>query len=193
MHVSKAIRKRRSIRKFKDKRVDYDDLEALVEAARLAPSAANLQPLEYLIVDDPEIEKDIFEYTEWAGYVDWEPSFEKRPRAYILILVDEENMNKWYKYDAGLAAENICLSAVDRGLATCILGAIDRDSISEMLNAPEEKRIDLAVAVGFPDQKSDIDESADDPVRYGIDDEMNFRVPKRSLEDVLHRNRFEGS
>lgn len=191
MEVSDAIENRRSIRKFKDERIPYEVLEELVEAGRVAPSAANLQPLEYLIVDDSDLEKEIFENTEWAGYVDWEPSVEERPRAYILILVDEENMNDWYKYDAGLAVENICLSAVDRGLATCILGAIDREAISEILDIPGTKRVDVAVAVGVPDQEAEIDQSGDDEVEYWIDEDENFHVPKKDLEKILYRNKFE--
>lgn len=190
MEVSEAIKKRRSIRKFKEKRITYETLKKLIDAGRIAPSAANLQPLEYLIVDDPELEKRVFENTEWANYIDWEPSFEERPRAYIFILIDEKNITDWYKYDVGLASENICLKALDEGLGACILAAINRDAITELLNVPENKRVDIAIALGVPDQEAKIDDSREGDVEYWIDDEENFHVPKRDLEDILHRNKF---
>lgn len=191
MKVFEAIKERRSIRKFKDETVPYSELRELVEAARIAPSAANLQPLEYLIVDDTELEKEVFQNLGWAGYVDWEPSFEERPRAYILVLVDEENETKWTSYDAGLAIENICLATVAKNLGTCILGSIDKDAIREILEIPEGKRLDLAVAIGVPDQESEIDESLNEDVEYWIDEDENFHVPKRDLDDILYRNKFE--
>ncbi|MBS3825365.1 nitroreductase family protein, partial [Candidatus Bipolaricaulota bacterium] len=54
MEVSEAIRSRRSIRKFQDRRVPRDVLEELVDYARLAPSGMNKQPLEFVIVDKPD-------------------------------------------------------------------------------------------------------------------------------------------
>lgn len=190
MDVSESIRKRRSIRKFKDERIPYEDLEELVEAARLAPSSANKQPLEYLIVDDPELEEEIFEYTNWAGYLEWEPSKEERPRAYILVLVDEENRTENYKVDAGLAVENICLEAVGKGLGTCILGAIDRDAIKSALNIPENKRVEFAIGIGVPDHTAMFEEAERDEIEYWMDEDGDFHVPKRRLEDILYWNEF---
>lgn len=191
MEVSEAIRNRRSIRKFKGKRVPYKTLKKLVDAGRLAPSAANLQPIEYLIVDEPELEEKVFENTEWANYIDWEPSLEKRPRAYIFILINEKSSSSWYKYDVGLACENICLKALDEGLGTCILGAIDKNAITKLLNIPEKKRLDIAIALGFPDQEAKINDSRETDIEYWIDDEENFHVPKRDLQDILHHNKFD--
>lgn len=190
MDISEAVKKRRSIRKFKDERIPYRDLENLVEAARIAPSAANKQPIEYLIVENPELEKKIFDYTEWAGYLDWEPTEEERPRAYILILLDEENKWEWYKWDAGLATENICLKAVEKGLGTCILGAIDRNAIKSILNIPEEKNLEAAIGVGIPNHEAYLEESEQNEVEYWMDENGDFHVPKRRLEDILHRNKL---
>lgn len=190
MKLREAIRKRRSIREFKDKQVSYKILKELVKTAQIAPSAANIQPLEYVIVDSTELEKKLFNYTHWAGYLDWNPSKEARPRAYILVLVDKEKMTESYKYDVGAAAENICLTAVENGLGTCILGAIDKESIRELLHIPEKKKLDLAIGIGYPDQKSTIEEAENGNIHYRRDANGNFYVPKRKLEDILHRNIF---
>lgn len=190
MDVFEAIRKRRSIRKFKDERIPYGDLEDLVDAARIAPSASNKQPIEYLIVDDPELERKVFDCTEWAGYLDWEPTREERPRAYILVLIDEENKSKSYKWDAGLATENICLGAAEKGLGTCILGAIDRNAIKSILNIPDEKFLEVAIGVGVPDHESYVEELKQNELRIWIDEDGDFHVPKRRLEDILYRNKL---
>lgn len=190
MRVSEAIWKRRSIRKFKDEPVSYEDLEDLVNAARLAPSGANRQPLEYLIVDDPELVKEAFEYTHWAGYLDWEPSRDERPRAFIFILIDQEKRSGTSKYDVGLAAENICLMAMEKDLGTCLLASIDRDAIRSLLKVPTEKQIDLAVAVGIPDQEAIIEEVEENRIEYWMDEHGTFHVPKRRLENILYRNKW---
>lgn len=70
MNTEKAIKRRRSIRKFKDKEVPYKTLKEIVNSGRLAPSAMNRQPSEYLIVDDQELVKRIFSSTSWAGFLD---------------------------------------------------------------------------------------------------------------------------
>lgn len=190
MKLKEAIRKRRSIREYKDKQLPYKILKEIVQTARIAPSAANIQPLEYLIVDSTELEKKLFNYTHWAGYLDWNPPKEARPRAYILVLVDKEKMTESYKYDVGAAAENMCLTALENDLGTCILGAIDRKPIRELLNIPDKKKLDVAIAIGYPDQNSTIEEAEDGNIRYNRDAKGHFHVPKRKLENILHHNRF---
>lgn len=187
MRVSEAIRKRRSIRKFKAEPIPYEDLKELVKAARIAPSGANRQPLEYLIVDDPDLVKDVFKLTHWAGYLEWEPSMDERPRAFIFLLIEQDKRTKNYKYDVGLAAENICLTAVEKGLGTCLLASIDRPAIRSLLNVPSEKRIDLMVAVGVPNQEVVI-EDAEEEIEYWMDEQGTVHVPKRRLENILYRN-----
>lgn len=191
MKVEEAIKQRRSIRKFKDKRISFETLKNLVESARIAPSAANRQPLEYLIIDDPTLERQVFEHTHWAGYLDWEPLESERPRAYIFILVREENQTENYKYDVGAAAENICLSAVEKGLGTCLLKSIDRTCLRSLLNIPESVKLDLAIAIGVPDQAATIEEAEKGEIEYWMDESGQIHVPKRKLEDILYLNRFK--
>lgn len=189
MDVSEAIRKRRSIRKFKDQRIPYEQLKKLVDAARLAPMGANKQPLEYLIVDDPGLERQIFQHTKWAGYLDWTPSMEERPRAYIMLLADEYNPGEWIQWDAGLAAENTCLQAVAMALGTCILGAIDRDAIKPILDIPAGKQILAAIGVGVAAHESHIEESKGGMIEYWMDADGDFHVPKKKLDDIIHHNK----
>lgn len=190
MEISEAIRARRSIRKFKDRRVPRNALEELVDYARLAPSGMNKQSLEFVIVDQPEMERELFDYTSWAGAVDWAPGMAERPRAYILILINEEVEPVTEKHDAGLAAGNICLGAVGKGLGSCILGALDYESIEDLLGTPDGYQLDLVVGLGYPDQEVVIEDGRSE-IEYWFDEEGVFHVPKRPLEKVLHINGWE--
>lgn len=191
MEVSEAIRKRRSVRKFKDKRVPRKDLVELVGYARLAPSGMNKQPLEFVIVDEPDLERELFDYTNWAGAVDWNPEPEERPRAYVLILINHEVNPATEDHDAGLAAGNICLGAVDKGLGSCLLGAIDKESIKGLVDIPDRLELDLAVGLGHPDQEIVLEEETK-KIDYWLDEKGIFHVPKKPVEDILHINGWEG-
>lgn len=190
MEVSQAIYSRRSIRKFKDRRIPREDLVELVDYARLAPSGMNKQPLEFVIVDEPELERELFNYTNWAGAVDWNPEPEERPRAYVLILIDHEVEPATENHDAGLAAGNISLAAVDKGLGACLLGAIDKKSIKGLVDIPENLELDLAVGLGYPDQEIVLEEETE-KLDYWLDEEGVFHVPKKPVDEVLHINRWE--
>ncbi|MCF7890324.1 nitroreductase family protein [Candidatus Bipolaricaulota bacterium] len=190
MEVSEAIRNRRSVRKFKDKRVPREDLVELVDYARLAPSGMNKQPLEFVIVDEPELERELFAYTSWAGALDWNPGMEERPRAYILILINPEVKPVTEKRDAGLAAENICLGAVDKELGSCLQIPSEKEEIRKLLGVSNDRVISLAIGLGYPDQETRLEEGSDN-IDYWFDDEGVFHVPKRPVEDILHVNKWQ--
>ncbi len=190
MDVAEAILSRRSVRKFEDRRVDRKELEDLVEFGRLAPSGMNKQPIEFLVVDRPELEQDVFEHTNWAGALDWEPDFEERPRAYIFLLINEEINPVTENHDAGLAAGNICLGATGKGLGTCLLGALDKESLEDILGIPGSRKLDLAVAVGYPDQEIEMEDGRQE-IDYWLDEVGTLHVPKRPVEKVVHFNGWE--
>jgi len=167
-----------------------DLLRKLVNAARLAPSAANLQPLEYFIVTDKELCSKIFETIGWAGYITskWAPGVEERPTTYIIILVKDTD-NKYYMRDVGLASENILLAAEEEGVGSCILCNIDRDKISEILKIPKALHVDSAIALGYKAEHPVV-EDFKDSVKYWRDKNKVLHVPKRRLEDIIHVNKF---
>ncbi len=190
MDVYEAVLKRRTIRIYKQKPIDYDILEKCVNAARLAPSGANLQPLEYVIADDEKILPGVFETLRWAGYLkNGAPPEGKRPKAYIIILGNREIKKSGFEYDAGLAAGSICLTALEHGLGSCIIGAVERKKLRKLLGIPESREICLVIALGYPDEKSVVEESKGD-IKYWKDKNGVLHVPKRMLKDILHRNGF---
>jgi len=115
------------IRIFKNKKIPKRILKKLVNAARLAPSVRNLQPLEYLLVDDPKLCDLIFENVYFGGGVEKLRKKENRPVAYILILVNKKIRNSGFEHDVGLAVGNLVLAAFEKGVGCCIMGAIERE------------------------------------------------------------------
>jgi nitroreductase len=190
MDVYTAIISRRTVRRFQKKPIKLDLLRRFVNAARLAPSAANLQPLEYFIITEKEICSKIFETIGWAAYITpkWTPSVEERPTAYIVILVKDIN-NKFYTRDVSLASENIVLAAEEEGIGSCILYNIDRNKIQEILKIPKTLHVDSIIALGYKAEHPVV-EDLKDSVKYWRDENEVLHVPKRRLEDIIHINKF---
>ena len=184
------IRKNRSYRRFhQDFPIALETLRALVNLARLSASGANLQPLKYVLVADPEVNARVFTHTRWAGYLkDWAgPEEGERPSAYIVVLGDTE-IRKSFVCDHGIAAQSIMLGATERGLSGCMLGALDRDGLRQTLEIPEVYEILLVLALGRPKEAVEIEEvGADDDIKYYRDAQGVHHVPKRSLDDLILR------
>ena len=190
MNVYNTILSRRSIRRFKQKKIDLEILKKMVNTARLAPSAANLQPVELFIVDDKKLCEEIFNTTNWAGYIKpkWTPEKDERPVAYIVVLVNDEK-NPWFLRDVSFAAENIMLYAESQNIGSCVLCKIDREKIREILKVPSEIIIDSLIALGYKaEQPITID--ADDDIKYWKDKKDVLHVPKRKLDAVMHINKY---
>ncbi len=186
MGTYELILKRRTIRKFRQERLGRPLLEKLINAARLAPSAANLQPLKYVIVDDEEKVRKVFGKVKWAAYIapKGDPAENERPVAFIVILADTEIRKTGYELDVGASAQNIFLAAEEEGVGTCWMGAIDRDGIRSILGIPEGYIIDTVVALGYP-AESPVAEDEKGSIRYYKDDNGVLHVPKRSLDEII--------
>jgi len=190
MDVYEAIVTRRSIRRFKQIPIKLELLKKFVNAARLAPSAANLQPLEYFIVNDKKLCSKVFITLSWAAYIKpkWSPSENERPTAYIIILI-KNNSNNWYKRDASFAAENIVLAAEGEGIGSCVLCKIDKEKLRDELNIPEEIIIDSVIALGYKQEKSVV-EDFKDSIKYWRDENNIMHVPKRKSEEITYINKY---
>ena len=187
MSVYETILKRRTIRIFKNKRIPKKILEKLIDAARLAPSARNLQPIEYLVVDDPKLCDLIFENVYFGGEVEKLRKKENRPVAYILVLVNKKIRESGFEHDVGLAVGNIVLAAMEKKIGSCIMGAIEREKIKKILKIPKNYHLDLIVALGYPAEKPVLEEGEG---KYWRDEKGTLHVPKRPLEKILHWNKF---
>lgn len=189
--IYEKIISRRTIRRYVQREVPREVLIKCVDAARLSPSARNLQPLKYLIVNDKRLLRPVFKTLKWAGYLpEYQPSEDEMPRAYIVILLDKRISEK-PGHDAGIAAMSISMVAHDEGLGSCILGSIDRERLCKILKIPKDLEILLVVSLGYPAEQSVIEEMKGDDVRYWLDEEGVLHVPKRRFEDVVRWNTYE--
>jgi nitroreductase len=182
------VRKNRSYRRFQQSvPVNLETLRALVRLARLSASAANRQPLKYVVSCDPQTNARIFLHTRWAGYLkDWDGPVEgEQPAAYVVILGDTK-ISKSVDCDHGIAAQSMMLGATERGLGGCMIGAIDRDGLRQALSIPERYEILLLLALGKPAETVVLEDvGPDGDIKYYRDEEDVHHVPKRLLDELI--------
>ncbi len=186
MDVWEVVQKRRSIRCFTQNPIDRKILTRMVDAARLAPSESNTQPLKWLVVDREDLLPRVFEHVKWAGYIAprGNPPEGKRPTAYVLVLVDTRIKDSGYQRGLGAAVENLLLTGEGEGVAGCWIATVNVKALSGLFNLPDHFVIDSVVALGYPDQTSLV-EPLQESVKYWLDEDRVLHVPKRVLADVL--------
>jgi nitroreductase len=178
----------RSVRRFHEEvPVDRGTLRDLVDLARHSPSGANIQPLRYILICDPEKNARIFPLLSWAGYLkEWPGPVEgERPSAYIVILGDKR-LRQSFDVDHGIASQSILLGATERGLGGCIIATIQRPEMRAMLGLEEHYEILLVLALGKPKEQVVLEPvGPDGDIKYWRDAEQVHHVPKRSLDDLI--------
>jgi len=188
MTFEELIVRNRSYRRYDPSQaVSMETLRDLVDIARRTPSAANRQPLKYVLVADAAGCARLFPHLAWAGALkDWPgPAQGERPAAYVVILCDIEIAND-PGCDHGIAAQSMLLAAVERGLGGCMLGAINREGIREDFGIPDRYEILLVVSLGVPAETCVLEDAPPDgDVTYYRDAESVHHVPKRPLEEVV--------
>ncbi|HTP57779.1 MAG TPA: nitroreductase family protein [Spirochaetia bacterium] len=168
--------------------VETATLKELVSLARRAPSAANRQPLKYVLSGSAEMNARIFPTLAWAAYFkDWPgPETNERPAAYIVVLLDT-TITQSADVDVGIAAQTILLAATERGLGGCMLGGIKRDQLGEVLRLPPHLTISLVIALGKPVERVVLEDlPADGSIKYYRGPDGTHHVPKRALADLIH-------
>jgi len=188
MMLKDLIKKSRSYRRFdENKKISKQTLKDLIDLARLGPSAANRQPLKYIITNDKKTNDNLFEDLSWAGYIkDWAgPQKGERPSAYIIMLGDKDIAENFWD-DPGIAAQNIMLGAAEKELGGCILGALDKDNIRDKLNIDNKYDILYVLALGKPKEKVKIESTKETGnIKYWRDDNDIHHVPKRELSELI--------
>lgn len=191
MSLYDLITSRRSIRQFQQKPISRDILRNIVNAGRLAPSAANRQPLEFIVVDDEKKRSKIFPCLKWAGYIapEGNPMLGQEPTAYVLVLVNTKIREQEYEWDSGAAIENMILTAWEKGIGSCWIVSVDKNQVISLLDVPKGYHVDSVIALGYP-AESPVIEDLEDSVAYWKDENGCLHVPKRKLADVIHFNEF---
>jgi len=152
MDVLEAIRGRRSIRAFKSKKVTQETVEKLLDAARCAPSAGNIQPWEFIVVRKPEIKRALAEAALDQTFIEEAPIV-------IVVCANENRSSQGYGIrgktlyciqDTAAAIQNIHLAAYSLGLGTCWIGAFREEEVGEILKIPQGIRPVAIIPVGYP-------------------------------------------
>ncbi|AUN17993.1 nitroreductase family protein [Clostridium botulinum] len=161
-----AILKRRSIRKYKDKKISDDIVEELLRAGMAAPSAVNEQPWQFIVLRDKETMKKITKVHEYSKML-LEADFA------IVVCGDKskELVDDFWVQDCSAATENILIEAQDKGLGAVWLGVYpikERvDGIKEILNLPEGITPLSVVPIGYPaENKEPVDRFSKERVHY---------------------------
>lgn len=189
MNFEELIYKRRTIRRFKQDTLPLDILKKLVDFARVAPVARNVQALEFIIVNKPEVRKQLFPLVNWAGSLPPEqrtPEPGREPTAYIIILINTEIKNVYTDYDVGAAAENILLGAINFGIGSCWMGNINFRKIRTLFEIPGYYDIKHVISLGYPDEES-VMEPYKDSYKYWKTSDGKIHVPKRDLNDIIFK------
>jgi nitroreductase len=173
MELLEAIKGRRSVRAFKQQDVPEETVEKLIDAARHAPSAGNIQPWEFVIVRKLEVKRKLTRAALNQAFVEEAP-------VVIVVCANEKRSSMGYGsrgktlyciQDTAAATQNILLTTYSLGLGACWIGAFNEDEAKRALNAPEGIRPVAIIPVGYPDET---------PSHRGI----------RPLNHIVHHENF---
>ena len=171
MDFYETVKRRRSYRVYKTNMPEEDKVNRILEAARLAPTWANMQGMHYIVVKDPELVKGV-----WKA-VGQRKKFAEAPM-YIVGAIAESgsgmNANgiKYFPLDCGICFEHLILAATAEGLATCWIGWFNESKLKKILEIPEDFRVMALTPLGYPvKEKGDVKE-------------------RKPIEEIVHYDKF---
>jgi len=142
MDIFEAIANRRSIRAYKNEPVPAESLEKVLEAARLAPTAANRQEFKFIVVTDEATRKALVPACNNQAFVG---------QAGVVIVACATNPERrFHAVDVAIAVDHMTLAAHALGLGTCWIGAFSEEKVKELLGIPEEVKVVILLPVGIP-------------------------------------------
>ena len=187
MSVMDTLVSRRTYRRFAQKAVPQDVVDDIVEAVRLSSCGANRQAVRLVVVNKPEA---VARCSRWSSGL----PICRRSRARPKPTSCPPCMWPWCRTlpspgdlatDTGIALANMTLAAWDKGVGSCIMGAINKPALTELLGIEEPQKLAFMVAFGYPAHKAHIVPlTAETGVKYYLDENRDYCVPKRSKEEI---------
>jgi nitroreductase len=171
MEVFEAIKKRHSVRAYLPEQVPREKLNKILEAARLAPSAGNIQPWHFIVVTDQQ-KRNRLSTGRFAKFLAESP----------LVLVgcgDKKASPNWHAVDTAIAMQNMVLTATSEGLGTCWIGSFNENHVKQLLNIPEKFQVIALLAIGYRREKPDIASKA-----------LHLFRRKKKLEKIVSLEQF---
>jgi len=149
MDFYEVVKTRRSSRVYKQDMPEKEKVDKILNAARLAPTWANMQGVHYIVVQEPENVKAI-----WQAIGQMQ-KFAEAPMFIVGIISEKgsgmnSNREKYYGVDFGICFEHLILAATAEGLATCWIGWFNEPKVKEILNIPDEYRVMGLTPLGYP-------------------------------------------
>jgi len=162
MDFSTLVTARYSCRKYRQKPVPRELVDRCLEAARMAPSACNSQPWEFIVIDDP-VEIETITAQTMAGIYNSNSFVKSAP---VLIVIKRLKSTyiarlgglirdvKYSLIDIGIAGEHLALQAAELGLGTCWLGWFNEKKLKKLLGMKKNENVDVMLCLGYPDTPS---------------------------------------
>jgi len=152
-----VIMMRRSIRKFKPDPVKREDIMTILDAGRMAPSAGNLQPCHFVVIQDPAVKAKVQQAALEQELIGSAP-------VVIAVCVEPERSSHYGDIgrnylcllDAANATENMLLAAHTLGYGTCWVGGFLQPAIKEVLGLPEDVHVVSLIPLGIADEKPEV-------------------------------------
>lgn len=156
MSVLELIKTRGSIRQYTDRPILQSDLLKILEAARVAQSAANRQPWQFIVVVDKEIKDKV---ADAAHRPDRPRQISVETAAAVIICIADPAISanvgsfNGFLIDLAIAIENMALTSWDLGIGSCWIGAFVEEDLKRVLNIPENLRVVSLLTLGYADEK----------------------------------------
>jgi nitroreductase len=177
MEFSDVVICRKSVRGYLDKPVEEEKLVKILEAARLAPSWANKQCCQYLVIKDKELILRIGSiYNSWL----------KQAPVIVMACADpfesgaHDGMD-YYLVDVGISMQQLILAATDLGLGTCWIGSFGESKVKELLKIPKNVKVVAMTPIGY---------SSDEGVGVKVVKEFIGSNRRKSVEEFVHWNKW---
>lgn len=187
MSIMESLTGRRTYRRFEQKSVPQDVVADVVEALRLSSCGANRQAVRLVVVSSPEMVAKVQPLVKWAAYLPPEqgtPKADELPTLYMAVVQDTSIPGD-LATDTGIALANMTLAAWDKGVGSCIMGAINKPALTELLGIAEPEKLAFMIAFGYPSHKAAaVPMTEQTGVKYYLDEDRNYCVPKRSVEEL---------
>lgn len=178
---------RRTYRRFEQKPVPQDVVDDIIEAVRLSSSGANRQAVRLVVVNQPTDVARVQPLVKWAAYLPPEqgtPKADELPTLFVAVVKDTAIPGD-PATDIGIALANMTLAAWDKGVGSCIMGAINKPALTALLGIEEPQKLAFMVAFGYPTHKASIVPMTEQTgVKYYLDENRDYCVPKRSAEEI---------
>jgi len=178
MDFDKCLKGRRSIRKYKDKKIPWNKLALILDSARYSPSAGNLQNWRFIIVDEEEKKEKISTACLGQKWMNQAPVF-------IIVCSDNATIDKFYKnlkfpvQNCAVAVQNIMLAAYSFKIGSCWIGAFDEMEVKRELKIPDNISVEAIITLGYSFEKPEI------PRRTDLNNLLHFNEWKGKAKDSM--------